>query len=154
MRHTLHKIARVGLIFIILILLFPAKEVSAGEKLSLTVPPGIVEKHDRIARFKVTIVSAWVVSLPKIPPGWSIYIQNGSASKTVVDGGITAGAHAEYIDFFKDFMILQKFDKEWIPFNVELEIVTLTALEKYPSEKDLVPIVLKMKDIVMRKVEQ
>ena len=125
----------------------------AGEKLSLTLPPEIIEKHDRIARLKVTIVSAWVVSLPKIPRGWSIYIQNGSASKTVVDGGITVGAHAEYIDFFKDFMILQKFDKEWVPFNVELEIVTLRALEKSRSEKDVVPIVVKMKDLVMRKVQ-
>lgn len=89
-----------------------------------------------------------------MPTGWNVCITKGPASRIVVDGHIPVGAYAEYADFFKEFIILEKAEKEWVPFDVEMEIVTLDTLEAAcGDEKNITPIVLKMKDLILRKVD-
>jgi hypothetical protein len=125
---------------------FGVREVVAGEKISITIPSQSISESERIISFKASITSGWLVSLPKIPKAWSIYIENDPVWKTVVNGHVSIGTGAEYVNFFEGFMIIEKIDPERIPFNIELEIVTTTDFEKERH------IVLKMKDLKLGKV--
>lgn len=142
------------LLLLFLSSLLASEECMAGEKLSLTIPSELFRKHQRIARFKVTITSAWVSSLPRVPRGWNICIKKGPASLVVVEGGIPYGAYAEYAEFFAEFIIVEKVSEQWVPFNVEIELVTLEALEAACGiEENIRPIILRMNDILIRKLE-
>jgi|GEM_PF-3694716 len=154
MRRRIKEARTICAALFFLTFLLASKDCLAGERLSLTIPSEPFGKNQRIAQFKVVITSGWVSSLPKLPRGWNICITKGPASLVVVEGGIPYGAYAEYVEFFTEFITIEKFPKEWVPFNVEIELVTLEALEAACGDKENIrPIILKMKDIVMRKIE-
>jgi hypothetical protein len=117
------------------------------EKFSLSVPNLKVEKDDRIAQFKVTILQGFVVSIPRIPPGWFMAIDLPFQWKTVATAGIVVGVAAlpkGDIKYFDDFLIVETLARQEYPLSVEVEIMTL-------NEKHYV---FKMNELILRKIEQ
>jgi hypothetical protein len=135
----------VALIF--LLSLSGSKEARAGEKLSITIPAEAVQKTERISSIRATVTSGWIIALPKIPTGWSLCIENDPVWRTTLDGHVSIGIGAEYVEFFRDFMIIEKMEPERIPFNIEVEIVATADFEK---ERE---IILKLKDLRLNKLK-
>jgi hypothetical protein len=143
MQWKTERLFDIRLVLILSVLLLLCESVSfAGERLSLTIPPEAVTRGERIASFTITVHHAWVMSLPKVPKAWSICIKNDPAWKTIVDGGITVGVGAVYVDFFDNFIVLEKFDSGTM-FDVNVELITLDQERR---------ILLKMKDLVLKTV--
>ena len=113
-----------GTFVIVLFLTFVAFDVSAGEKISLTIPYKATSNQERIDTFKITVRGVWVYSLPKVPKGWSIEIQDlGYAIE--IKGYASHGADMAYPTFFEDFIVFETIDtvpQLKVPFHVESEI--------------------------------
>ena len=122
----------------------------AGEKISLTFAYKPRTTTERIESFKITVRGAWVHSLPKIPKGWSVQI-NDLGHAIEITGYASHGAGMEYSPFFKDFIIFEIIDtppqlKE--PFGVESEITVDLGPEAERSET----IVLGKNQLLLRRL--
>jgi hypothetical protein len=97
-----------------------------SKKNRLSLPSLNIEEKERIAAFSVTITCGNVISLPRVPIGWSIHIDNSPTWKTVVSGSISVGAAAmthKETDFFKDFLVIES-DPGGCPITIEGEMTT------------------------------
>jgi len=99
----------------------------ASDRLNVSVFPHL-QKGERIIGFSATIISAPLVSLPKIPVGWDFNIVHSFLWKIELNAKIAVGAAAigeNELDDFTNFMVLG--EKEENPkFDIQIDM-TVTA---------------------------
>lgn len=131
------------------VVIFFPKEVLSGELLSVSIKHLLLEKSERIVGFEVKITSGEISSLPRVPSGWDIIVNNDPSSNTKIRGGIIVGAVSfDDISFFKDFIIIERADRKEPVFNIEVEIVTTIDFEK---EKRYL---LRKDDLLLKKIKE
>ena len=112
----------------VLLLTVPVS-LSAAEpfqKYTLSIPDLRIGENERVDGFTVVISYGDVISVPRIPMGWSVHIDNSPLWKTTVRGNISVGAAAlthQQTDFFKGFLVIQRNDREF-PVHIEITITT------------------------------
>ncbi len=106
---------------------------------------------ERVIGFDVQLKAARVASLPKVPPAWSITIDNEPSWNSRISGTIGVGAAALGSgNFFEDFLVIEKCPKglgvEKPPsFGITVEVITTTD---FNNEKR---IFLKNEDLLLQK---
>ena len=115
----------------------------------LALPPG-----ERVVGFSVRLKTAMVSSLPKIPWGWSITIDNDLSWNTRVSGHIQVGVAAfedenDASAFFRDFLVIERPPKEVSvrsqPFDLTIELMTTVDFDVTKH------ILLKKEKLLLRK---
>ena len=105
-------------------------------------------KYNRIANFELNIRSGSVYSVPRVPQGWEIYIDNQPSWNTRVTGGAVVGAAGLYTDFFEEeFLVIEK-NTDYNPgmFRIELVLYTTSNFE------DVKKYYVDSKNIVLKKM--
>ena len=95
------------------------------KRISLSVPDIKIGNKDRIVEFKATIVNGFVVSVPRIPPGWFFRINLPYQWKTnVVAGSIIGVADllSDKADYFNDFLIIEYIEDKDEELRIEVEV--------------------------------
>ena len=83
-------------------------------------------RRRRIDGFTIAISYGDVISVPRIPTGWSVHIDNSPLWKTTVTAHISVGAAAltyKQVGFFQNFLVIQRNDKEF-PVHIEATVTT------------------------------
>lgn len=139
-------------IFVLCLLMVPCflypVDAKAGELLTVSIKNLSTIQNERVLAFKITIKSAGVHSLPVIPIGWGIAIDNDPSWNTSVSGNISVGAAALNANFFKDFIVLEKGPDE-TPIEVTIEMTTRTN-RNIDNEKT---VTFTTKDLLFKKMD-
>jgi hypothetical protein len=143
------KTFRIGVILFALIFFLCPKDATPGEKLKVsTIPHLSLKKDEKVVGFQVTVTGGIISSLPNVPDGWDIYLNNYLSLKPTVKGGVITGTFAldvkEDIEFFKNIVIVEK--RESLPFDIEIEIVATTDFQNTRR------IILKNRDLTIEKL--
>lgn len=144
----------VTFLFLLLSVLFVPVPVCPGaelERYRLSLLDLDIQETERIDSFTVSISHGDVISLTKIPAGWSIHIDNAPPWKTTVSGSISVGAAAltrQEVGFFKHFLVIQRKDKGW---PVLVEATVASFFEKNLSRRTRE---FKHADINLQPIEQ
>ncbi len=78
---------------------------------------------ERIVGFDIDLTSARIAQMPDTPIGWNIAVDNDPSWNTKIEGSTIVAAAALDIDFFRDFVVVEKEGKAPNPFDVKGEIV-------------------------------
>lgn len=122
------------------------------ERLSLSAPNLKIEKDEMITEFKTTVLGGFIVSIPLIPPGWSMNIINQPQWKTVLTAKSTNNFELRSKEkvLLNDFLIIEKAKSEGV--EVEVEIIT----ERWNQASNLMEkksYTLKMEDLKLVKLK-
>lgn len=95
----------------------------------------------------MNIASARIASLPDIPIGWHIAVDNDPSWNTSLSASIHVGSAAFEADttFFQSFITIEKIVPELTKFDIQLEITTTTD---FKNERK---ILLNKKDLILRR---
>lgn len=69
-----------------------------------------IHSNERIVGFELHLKSARIVSMPKIPIGWSFSVDNDPSWNTAVQGNILVGSAALDSGFFRRFLLIERDD--------------------------------------------
>lgn len=130
----------------------PLSAAESFQEYTLSIPGLSIGENERIDSFQVVISHGDVISVPRIPTGWSVHIDNSPLWKTTVRGNISVGAAAlthQQTDFFEDFLVIQRNDRE---FPVYVEVTITTYLEGSSSKQSRR--VLKDESLKLRAIEK
>ena len=133
------------LIMAVCITLILANEALSGEIFSLSIPQLAIAKQEKIVGFEVIVTAGRIVSFSTAPMGWNITINNDPSWHTKIIGSIIVGAASLGSNFFRDFLMIEKYEFMDLKFNVDAEIV---LTEDFESERH---VYLNMKDLVLQK---
>jgi hypothetical protein len=91
---------------------------------SVSIPALHLTEKERITGFEIHLTSGMIMSLPKVPYGWSISLDNDPSWNTTISGSIVVGAAAVDLDFFHDFLVVEVEDNSsgHLPFELNGEI--------------------------------
>ncbi len=132
MRNTAVKIAMVFAVIVSLTAMQRGNAVSC-ELVHVAIPKDKLAENDRVVAFTASIAAGGVLSLPSVPIGWSITIDNDPSWQTSIKGTVIVGAAA--LDtksspaFFDRFLTIEKEPCSAYsdaPLDVTVEIVTTT----------------------------
>jgi hypothetical protein len=119
---------------ILLFFLVDCLNAVSGEPLHVAIPTDRLGGDGRVVGFAASIVSGRVSSLPNVPIGWYITIDNDPSWRTKIKGTIIVGAAA--LDpkhnpaFFEHFLTIEEEPSSDVPLDIQLEIVTTTDFTK------------------------
>lgn len=120
------------------------------DKYSLSVPMFIMSKNEKVVEFKVKVKNGFVISVPRIPPGWFLTIKLPTQSETVVYAGSIIGVadlDSEEISYFKNFLSIQTNSDNDSPLDIAVEIVTTNNSQNQRS------IICKINDLILTKLQ-
>ncbi len=127
-------------------LVFVRPNVSdCGEKLSVSFASLKLTGAERVVGFEVTFVGAGIVSLPSVPMGWEISIDNQPSWNTRITASAVVGAAALDSRYFRSFIVIQKAPEKGLDFAIS---GTIWATEDFTTTRE---IQLKTTDVVLRK---
>jgi hypothetical protein len=130
----LHDKLRCILILLIFAVACPLIEASAAdnsfiEKYTLSAPDIKLEELERIVEIKLTILHGFIVSVPRIPPGWYLHIDLPAQWETDLSAGSiigVAGLTNKEVNFFNDFLVIERTGDQEPPLSIDLDIITET----------------------------
>jgi len=93
-----------------------------GQVFSASIRGLQITKGERIVGFQIRLKSARFFSLPSVPLGWDISIDNDPSWHTEMKGTVEVGAGALDPDFLRDFVVVEKDTTLGLPFEAEGEI--------------------------------
>lgn len=137
--------SEVSLIIAICITLIFGNEALSGEMFSLSIRQLGTAKKEKVVGFEVNVTAGRIASFPTTPIGWNITINNDPSWHTKVFGSIIVGAASLGSNFFRNFLVIEKYEFMGLKFNVDVEII---VTEDFESERR---IDLKMKDLILQK---
>lgn len=94
------------------------------ERLALSVRNYKIAENIRITEFRVTIKHGFVVSAPKIPPGWFMNLSLPTQEESVVSAGSVVGVAdltSEDASYFSDFLIIEAPQGQELDMSVEIK---------------------------------
>ncbi|MBI5189675.1 MAG: hypothetical protein HZA22_03220 [Nitrospirae bacterium] len=103
-----------------------AQEVSAPEIVSVSIIDASLLKGERILAFDIIITAGGISSLPKVPIGWGLVVDNNPSWHTSISGNITDGAAALDADYFTDFIQIEKEPSNQSDFDIMVTLKTTT----------------------------
>lgn len=111
---------------------------------SLSIPTLKMEETEKIEAFTATIIYGDVVSIPRIPVGWSIHSDSSPLWKTVVTASKNvdfrdvgdAALTSKETDYFKDFLVIRSNDPEY-SIRVAVELTMSDKKRRVFKETDL-----------------
>ena len=137
-----------GIFLSLLLILFQstmAHASSDGKELTITFPNVALAKGERVGGISVSVISGYFPSMPNIPFGWNVTVDNGGDSSSTIEGSTAVGA------FFLEQNELQKLSfhvmtvkQEGVKFNFTLKV---TVTSDFEHTRD---INLTMKDAVIK----
>ena len=104
-------------------LLLSIEEAWPGELQSISLGPLHLAPKERIVGFELRVHSGRIASLPAVPIGWHVTVENEPSWNTRLFGGIVVGAAALDLRFFKDFVVVEKTSSLGLEFRVEGSLV-------------------------------
>jgi hypothetical protein len=117
------------------------------QTMSISIPSLHLGSKERVGGFEMHISSGCIASVPKVPIGWSISIDNDPSWRTTISGSLAVGAAALDSRFFQNFLVIEKNESlGGLPFDVQGEIA-VTA--DYITERRTK---IGIKDLVLKRV--
>jgi hypothetical protein len=124
------KHIKIFLLLAIFLISTNAMPTSSQEILIISVRSLPIAERERIVGFQINISAGRIVSLPAIPLGWSITIDNDPSWNTKFIGSLTVGSAALGIESLKDFIVIEKHEFMGLSFGIEAEIIVTQNFEK------------------------
>ncbi|MDE1145360.1 MAG: hypothetical protein PW843_01920 [Azospirillaceae bacterium] len=90
--------------------LFCGTAARAGDHLTVSVGPLDVKPGERVIAFHIHIANGGIRSLPRLPMGWSITVDNDASWQTQIEGSIQVGAAALGPEDMKNFLVVEMSD--------------------------------------------
>jgi hypothetical protein len=117
-------------------------------QVSVSVPALHMDASERIVGFHVEVTSGSIARFHDMPSGWNISVDNDPSWNTKIDGSTIVAAAALDIDFFRDFIVIEKEKKARNPFDVKGEVIVSKDFSHVRK------IQVGMKDFVVREYVQ
>lgn len=118
---------------------------AAGELLTVSIRPMAMSSSERVVGFELNFTAAGVEYIRLIPMGWYVVIDNDPSWNTKIRGSIRVASAAVGWDFFRDFIVIRKF--EFMDMKLSAEGVVILT-EDFEKERR---ISLSTKDLLLRK---
>jgi hypothetical protein len=111
----------------VLAIMIAAAAIAAGKpaarRESLSLTSLRIAAGERVVGFELHIRSARIVSMPEVPTGWDVHIQNNPSWNTVIRASSLVGAAAVDAGFFKTFLLVEKNESLGLPFGVSGDVI-------------------------------
>ena len=120
------------------------KTVSA-ELWSVSIRPQPVLQNERVVGFEMKIRAGGIVSIPSLPMGWNISVDNDASWNTKIVGAVTVGAAALNVSFFSDFIVVRQHEFRGTKFDADMVIVVTEDFETNRRIR------FGLKDLILRK---
>jgi hypothetical protein len=104
------------------------------QRYTLTFPNLRTVPGERVVGFSVNVDSGRIASVPEVPIGWSIAINNDASWNTKLTATVEVGAAALDAGFFRDFVVIEKSSLGGGPFAVRCEVV---VTKDFKSERHI-----------------
>ncbi len=98
--------------------------------------------------FEVKVHAGRIASLPAVPIGWYLTIDNDPSWNTRMSGSIAVGAAALDLRFFRDFIAVERGSLPGLELEVTAEIV---VSEDFQTVRH---IPIRMNDLILKKLPQ
>jgi hypothetical protein len=119
---------RLRLIAVLLLALITLPAIAFGRSLSISIRHLKLAPGERIVGVDLHLTSAMVSSIPKIPFGWNLTIDNDPSWDTSFKGGIVVGAAALDEKDLRDFVIVE-IDEKYNPFAMTGEVIVTSDFQ-------------------------
>jgi hypothetical protein len=96
----------------------PGGVAPAQTLISVSIRPGVLRIGERVVGVELHTVSAPVVSLPAVPQGWSIQINNDPTGSASFEGETQMGSAALFPNELASFVVVQQQDLPGLHFSV------------------------------------
>ncbi len=142
------RLAVSAVVMVGVLALFAGRACPAEELWSVSFRPVALAPNERIVGFEFRIRFGTIASLPTVPIGWSLEIENGASSR--VSGSISVGA-AAFTDwrFFREFVLVQKVSLPDVP-AFELEGLVFVTVDFQNTRE----IALGKQNIILKKAQR
>lgn len=137
----------VSIIFILIFCMCYNQSVLAADRFVLTINKLPLEYKERIVGFEIKITAGGIVSMPRIPMGWDLAINNDPTWNTKLVGSVIVGAAALQQNSFTDFVIIDKNEFGDLTFAIKGEVITT---KDFVNQRH---IVLEKKYISLKKIK-
>jgi hypothetical protein len=141
-------IAMFGMVFLIQPGLSDATEIY-----SVSLKNPTMAHDERIVGFEVRLKAANIYSVPKVPIGWDYKITNSLNEQppwnTILYASIGVGNAALYLEFFKDFLTIEKYSGKWaenLEFDINVKLNTTVDFKNY-NEK-----IINANNVILKKI--
>src|SRR3990167_8209655 len=135
-----------SIIFVLVVTITGVSSPLAQEELwTLSIPTLPVSPQEKVVGFEVDIRAGGIASVPSVPMGWNLLINNDPSWHTKIRGSLLVGSAALDKFFFKDFLVIRKFEFMGLKFNVEGVVI---VTEDFGKERR---IKFGVKDLVLKK---
>ena len=136
---------------IVIMSLVSNKSARCEDSWSISLNEFPVEKGERVVGFNVKIRAGSIYSLPKIPIGWSMIIENFLNNEppwnTSIEAVTGIGAGALDQSYFTNFIVVSKrYGLNSEPFDIQ---ITLSTTIDFENEKKRI---FSLKDITMKQI--
>lgn len=103
---------------------------SPKEVLNISIGSLSLAEREKIVGFQFNITAGRIVSLPVVPLGWNITIDNDPSWKTKLIGSSIVGSAALGIESLQDLIVIEKYEFMGLSFGIEAEIIVTQDFEK------------------------
>jgi hypothetical protein len=90
----------------------------AETSVSIGIRPQVLQPHERVVGLELHTVSAPVASLPRVPPGWSLRIDNDASGAASVTGSIQVGSATLWPDQLAALIVVAPQDLPGVRFSI------------------------------------
>jgi len=144
-----------GILLFIFITLTPVRVSVTGESFkvfSVSINNLNLKKEEYVVGFQVVLLWAYVYSLPRIPPGYNIYIENDPMWKTIIRGDISGPIRAVAVGetFFQEFLLIQ----EMLHVKMKPQIEMVVRVTKEEDIDETREIVVPERDILVKEISK
>ena len=131
----------------VLVMIFAgvAKSLAQEELWTVSILNLPVSANERVVGFELNIRAGGVASIPSVPMGWTLLIENSPSWHTRIKASLMVGSAALDNLFFGEFLVIRKYEFMGLKFNVDGIVVVTEDFQKERRIK------LSMKDIGLTK---
>ena len=109
---------------IIAVLTARIQSQAQAQRFAVSIPHLGLSADERVVGFEVHIKSGRVASLPNIPIGWNLTIDNDASWDTSVKALVSVCAASLDAGYFREFMFVEKSKSPQGPFSVACYVIT------------------------------
>lgn len=93
-----------------------------------SIKPPVLHRNERVTSFDIELRGARIWSLPSLPMGWVVRVNNDPSWETSVSGSIIVGAAGLDPNAFQRFLVIEKGPggQEAIPFSIHGQFGVMT----------------------------
>jgi hypothetical protein len=104
--------------------------VWAAELWSVSVSPAQPGVKERIVGFEIRVRSGRIASVPFVPIGWHISVENEPSWYTKISGSIVVGAAALDLASLKDFLLVEETSLPGLKFELDGALIVSEDFQK------------------------